>query len=90
MDEIQRGLQAQALLENQYLRDALNALDQQYHAAWRNAKTVEAREDCHRYVCLIEKLVADLQSTATTGKLKEARLKELEGAKRSIFTWPTT
>lgn len=88
MDKVERGHQADALLQNALLKQALNELDEFYCAAWRAAKTVEAREDAHRYVTLLTKLVADIQSISTTGKMETARQKELEG-KRGILAWPT-
>lgn len=87
MDKIERGRAARALLENGLLREALAGLDAAYVAAWRTAATAEAREDCHRFIRLAEKFAADLSSIAHTGRLEEARLKELQG-KRGILSWP--
>lgn len=86
-DRIERGLQADALLQNELFREALNNLDAEYHAAWRAAKSVEAREDCHRYVTLITKLTDHIRSVSTTGKLEEAQRKAIEG-KKGIIAWP--
>ncbi len=85
-NKIDRGIAARHLLDNELLRECLNNLDAIYHAKWRSAQTVEAREDCHRYVKVIEKLIADLTTIATTGKIEEKRLDELEGKKRTL--WP--
>ncbi len=87
MDKIARGYQADQLLQNALLKECLNGLDEYYCAVWRKSKSLEAREDAHRYVTLLTKLVQDLQSISTTGKLEDARLKELEG-KRGIIAWP--
>ena len=84
-DKVERGVQAQYLLENALLKEIVNELDEHYHAAWHEAKTVEAREDCHRYVTLLKRLTTDIQSIALTGKLEAARLRELEGTKRNIW-----
>jgi hypothetical protein len=86
-DAIQRGLQADTLLANEFFREVLNKLDEEYHERWHQAKTVEAREDLHRYVTLIPKLIADIQSISNSGKLEQARQKELDG-KRGILAWP--
>lgn len=85
--EIQRGVQADALLANDLFREVMNKLDEEYTAAWRAASSVEVREDCHRYTRLIEKLIADIQSVANTGKIAQARVKELQTGKRG-FEWP--
>jgi len=82
MDKVERGIQAKFLLENPLLKEVLNTLDETYHASWHAATTVEAREDLHRYVTLIGKFTADLQSIATTGALERKRLDELEGKQR--------
>jgi hypothetical protein len=83
---MERGSRARALLDNALLRDAIAGLDRHYVEAWRRAGSVEAREDCHRYLKLVEKLVTDLTSIATTGDLEKKRLKELEGSKS--WSWP--
>lgn len=57
----------------------MTKLDGIYHAKWRVAKTVEAREDLHRYVTVRDQLVADLKDILMTGKLEEHRLQQLEG-----------
>lgn len=88
MDKLERGHQAKALLENQLLRESLNTLDEYYTAAWRSAKTLDAREDCYRYVKLVERLITDLQSIVNTGAIERARLDELEGKKKGIISWP--
>ena len=87
MDKIQRGLQADTLLENTLFREVMNTLDEVYTATWRVAQTPEAREDCYRYVKLVEKLIVDIQSVANTGKIEQARVQELERGKKG-FPWP--
>lgn len=88
MDKIERGYQAKALLENALFVEVMNQLDQLYTAAWRNAKTVDAREDCYRYVKLTEKLIGDIQSVANTGLIDKARQDEIEAnKKRGMIPW---
>lgn len=83
--QIQQGIQADHLLQNETFRAALNRLDEYYTAAWRAAETVEAREDCFRFVRLVERLVQDIQSVSTTGKLAQQRIRELERGKKGPF-----
>lgn len=90
LSKTERGIAARTILDSALFQQTLGALENEYVAAWRTAKTVEAREDCHRYVVLIEKLKADLTSIATTGDLERRRLDELEGKERKIFAWPKT
>lgn len=85
-DPIERGLSAKALLDNPTFKDVMSEMATAYTETWKTAKTVEAREDLHRYVVLIEQLKADLQSMATTGDVLTAKRKrELEGGKRNIM-----
>ena len=72
------------MLENPLLIEVLAGLDAAYVSAWRAARTPEAREDCHRYVLLTEKLVADIRSIANTGRLEAARIKELERGRQGV------
>lgn len=81
----ERGFQAEQLLENTILKETLSELDAEYHRAWRDAKTVEAREDLHRYVKVLERIVTDIKQVAVTGQLEQRRLKELEGGKKGVF-----
>ena len=75
------------LLQNALLKELLNELDGEYHALWRSAKTVEAREDLHRYVKVLERITSDLQSIANSGKLEQRRQNELTGDRGTVL-WP--
>lgn len=55
------------------------SLEAVYTSVWKSGKTVEAREDAHRYVTLIEKFKADLKARLMGGQMAESRIKELEG-----------
>lgn len=79
MDKVERGISARHLLENELFKEVMLELDGVYHAAWRNAKTVEAREDLHRYVTVRDQIIKDIQTIVTTGKLEEQRLEQLAG-----------
>lgn len=57
----------------------MSELDGLYHAKWRTATTVQAREDLHRFVTVRDQIIKDIQTIAMTGKLEEKRLEELEG-----------
>lgn len=87
MDKIQRGMNADALLENEMLKESMAALGNYYTQAWHDADKIEAREDCHRYMKLIERFWTDLRSVSNTGKLEQARILELERGRKG-FTWP--
>lgn len=88
MSKEHRGEQAAHLLDNQLFREIIAELELTYLDRWKNAKTIEAREDLHRYITVLRQIPNDLRSIATTGQLERARIKELEADKR-VIRWPT-
>lgn len=74
-----RGEETRRLLENPILIEALSLLETRYIEAWKTAKTVEAREDAHRYVQLKKLFESDLKALVNDGQFAADRLKELEG-----------
>lgn len=78
-DKLERGRAAAGLLQNPVFQECLALLDARYIEAWKAAKTVELREDAHKYTRLLEWLVADITSILNTGTLEEQRLAALEG-----------
>lgn len=84
-NKIERGYQADQLMQNSLLNETLQKLESAYIKAWRESKSLEAREDAHRYVTLIDRLRADIRGVATTGDLERNRVAELE--RRSTYPW---
>ena len=80
-----RGSKAKELLENSVLQETLSSLEDHYIEAWRNSKTLEAREDAFRYVQLTKRFITDLQAISKDGQFSAHRTRELEGRTRS---WP--
>ena len=78
-----RASEAQRLIDNVAFVEAVANLDKTYIQAWRNAKTVEAREDAHRYMMLLNRFSADLKAMVFDGAVTDKRIVELEGRKRS-------
>lgn len=92
MSPQERGYQAQAILENTLFKEAVAHLEATYIKAWKDGLTVEAREDAHRYIHVIEKFIEHLKSVSLTGEIKRRELLSLEGrpapwSYQSI--WPT-
>lgn len=83
-EKINRGEEAKRLLENEILQDALLSLDGAYISAWRNAKTLEAREDLYRYVIITKQFRSDLEAVLKDGQFAVDRLKKLEGQKGGL------
>lgn len=81
-EKANRGEEAKRLLENVILQEALSALDQIYIQAWRNAQTLEAREDLYRYVTITKQFKSDLEAIVKDGQFAVDRLKKLEGRKK--------
>jgi hypothetical protein len=77
-EKLERGFKAATLLNNEFFQECFDRLEARYIEAWRASSTVEAREDAHKYLRLIEWLKDDLQSMANTGNLEAARIKALE------------
>ena len=90
MDEsarkIERGHMAKAMMESEAFQSTINDLLQRYVDAWIAGKSVEAREDAHRYVTVIGLLKNDLRSMAMTGDLTRQRLEVLEGGKQTLWS----
>lgn len=81
-ERIHRASLASAVLENEAFVAALESLAETYIAAWKSGKTVEAREDAHRYYQLCEKFASDLKSMILDGVITSKRVHELEGKRR--------
>ena len=83
-EKLERGFKAATLLNSEFFQECFDRLEARYIEAWRASSTVEAREDAHKFIRLIEWLKHDLQSMATTGELEAQRVKALqEGWERS-------
>lgn len=85
-DKIERGHQADQLLNNEVFIETLRALEASYVETWKIADTTEAREDLHRYIVMIGQLKADLRSIANTGMLERKRQDVLTGKPSTIHS----
>lgn len=78
-DKVERGQRAEILLKDPLLRQTLAGLEDEYVKAWKQARTLDAREDAHRLVRLIERFRDHLASLAFTGTLTSRQQRDLEG-----------
>lgn len=70
LDEFQRRSRAERLnAVRTDIEGVLAEMTAEYVAEWKKAKTIEAREDAHRYVSLIEKFKLSLNAVALSGEL---------------------
>lgn len=85
MDEsqnrIELGTQAAHILENDAFKTACLSLRNQYVDSWMQAKTPEAREDCHKRTAALSDLLLDLKSMLTTGMLTRQRIDALQATR---------
>jgi hypothetical protein len=82
-EKLERGFKAATLLNNEFFQECFTTLEARYIEAWRASSTVDAREDAHKYLRLIEWLKYDLQSIATSGDIEAKRAEALqEGRER--------
>lgn len=81
-DKVERGQRAEILLKDPLLRQTLNGLEAEYVKAWKQARTLDAREDAHRLVRLIDRFRDHLASLAFTGTLTSRQSADLEGRER--------
>jgi hypothetical protein len=83
-DKIARSIEAQRVLDSELTKEAFDRLEEEYLKAWRNGRTVEQREDAHRYMTLVDKFRRHFRSVVTTGDIEAKDQKELEG-RRSLW-----
>lgn len=81
-DKVERGQRAEILLKDPLLRQTLKGLEEEYIKAWKQAKTLDAREDAHRLIHMIERFREHLASLAFTGALTSRQNADLEGRER--------
>lgn len=78
-EKIERGFQAQSLLNNEFFKEVMGNLETRYVEAWKAAVTLEAREDAHKYIRLIEWFKDDIRTIATEGIVTKHRIDALKG-----------
>lgn len=90
--EIARGLEAQSLLQNELLNEALDAIDTRYNSAWMNTELSQSniREEAFRMLAATREVRSLLTRFITTGKLattaKETRHDQDE-RERKLNDW---
>ncbi len=81
-DKVERGQRAEILLKDPLLQATLEGLEEEYVKAWKQARTLDAREDAHRLVRLVGRFRDHLASLAFTGTLTSRQSADLEGRER--------
>lgn len=78
-EAIQRGGDADVLLQHPLITEALDRYEQELTQAWRNSKPKDAqgREELHRMLHAAAHFRAYLQAVTDNGKVVETRIREL-------------
>jgi hypothetical protein len=81
-----RGARAEALLNDELLKEAFDTLDAAYVKAWRDtgAKDDDARQRLWQAVQIVSKVKDHLQSVASGGKLAQRELNDLAGKRKYL------
>lgn len=74
----QRAIEAQRILESEVTQEALVKLEADYLRYWRQGKTVEQREDAHRYVTILDRFRGHFRSLIMTGELEAQHRAQLQ------------
>lgn len=82
LDPVVRGKRAEQLLEDEILVESLEFLEASYLAILRHGKTLEQREEAHKYLSVLDRFKAHLKSVVVHGSMSAKQIEELEGRKR--------
>lgn len=76
-NDVRRGHEANALLDNALLKDAMGYLKQSYTDAWMAAIDPAVREQNWHYIKGLEKFRTHLEMVARDGRLADAEVAQL-------------
>lgn len=86
--DVARGKQAQALLDDPLLTESFDRLRAEYMDAWENKtepRDTEHRERFWQAVHIVGKVKAHLHSIASSGKLAQREIDDMAGKKPKRF-----
>ena len=77
--EIARGKQAQALLENEMLKEAFDYLEKEYHTAWENSSIEQQkpRETVFMMLKTLKTVKQHIENVIATGKIANDQLTKI-------------
>jgi hypothetical protein len=73
MDVIEKGHQAQRILNDPVFQEAVQAADDQFVYNWRNAPTIEDRERAHAMQAALQAVVQELEVIVGRADMEKAR-----------------
>ena len=78
----ERAYQAQALLDNETLKDAMTYLEQCYLDVWKVAKTPQAREECWHNYRGHQRFLQHFETVVSNGRLADAQIAQMVRAQK--------
>ena len=77
--EIARGKQAQALLDNEILKEAFDYLEQEYHKAWENSSIDQQkpRETVFMMLKTLKTVKQHIENVVAPGKIANDQLTQI-------------
>jgi hypothetical protein len=75
--DVDRGMKAKALLENELLAETLAYLRQSYVDGWQACKTPELRESAWYLVKAVDQIRDHLETVLNDGRLADRQIEEL-------------
>ena len=77
--EIARGKQAQALLENEILKEAFDYLEKEYHTTWENSSIEQQkpRETVFMMLKTLKTVKQHIENVIATGKIANDQLTKI-------------
>lgn len=76
-DDVRRGEQAKALLDNEVLKETFRYLEHSYTEAWKACKTTELREEAWHAIRNLQRLEEHLVTVLNNGKLAQRQIQEM-------------
>jgi hypothetical protein len=83
--DAQRGQQAQAVLDNPIYQDAYAKLEESLVGKWKESRSLDEREECHRFLVILQKVHAALDSTMRSGQLAQAEINRKRKLAEKLF-----
>lgn len=73
-DKIRLGREAERFLADPLFKEIFRRAEEHFTARWKDASSLDAREDAHRSIIVLRRLEAELKSLALTGAMERRRL----------------
>ncbi len=81
-DKQELAIQAAHLLDGSLFAESMAKLEASIIQQWRDAKTVQEREECHARINALDSFKADMRDVITTG--------EIAAKEEGLSTWRQT